>query len=105
MTEEDAVMQEEIFGPVLPVLPVASMEEAYAFVKRRPRPLALYLFTADRKTEDRFLRDVSFGGGCVMIRSFIWLRPGWDSAAWETAGWVLIMDGRVLRLSVMRKVW
>ncbi len=65
VTEEDAVMQEEIFGPVLPVLPVASMEEAYAFVKRRPRPLALYLFTADRKTEDRFLRDVSFGGGCV----------------------------------------
>lgn len=65
VTEEDAVMQEEIFGPVLPVLTVASMDEACAFVKKRPRPLALYLFTADRKTEERFLREVSFGGGCV----------------------------------------
>ena len=65
VTHEDAVMQEEIFGPVLPVLTVASMEEAYQFVKKRPRPLALYLFTGDRETERRFLVRLSFGGGCV----------------------------------------
>ncbi len=63
--EEDAVMQEEIFGPLLPVLSVSSMDEAYEFVKKRPRPLALYLFTTDKKTEERFLKGVSFGGGCV----------------------------------------
>ena len=65
VTEDDAVMQEEIFGPILPVLTVESMDEAYAFVKDRPQPLALYLFTADTKTETRFLKEVPFGGGCV----------------------------------------
>lgn len=65
VTEEDAVMQEEIFGPILPVLTVSSVEEAYTFVKKRPKPLALYLFTCDKKTEERFLRELSFGGGCV----------------------------------------
>ncbi len=65
VTEEDAVMQEEIFGPVLPVLTVDSMDEAYRSVKSRPKPLALYLFTKNPQTERRFLKEVSFGGGCV----------------------------------------
>ena len=65
VTGEDAVMQEEIFGPVLPVLTVDSVEEALEFVRERPRPLALYLFTGDRKTERRFLERLSFGGGCI----------------------------------------
>lgn len=65
VTETDPVMQEEIFGPVLPVLTVDSMEQAYAFVKSRPQPLALYLFTSDRRLERRFLREVPFGGGCI----------------------------------------
>ncbi len=63
--ESDAVMQEEIFGPVLPILTVASMEEALTFVKARPKPLALYLFTRERQTEELFLKRVSYGGGCV----------------------------------------
>ncbi len=63
--EEDAVMQEEIFGPILPILTVSSMGEAYAFVKKRPKPLALYIFTSDAKTERFFLKRLSFGGGCV----------------------------------------
>ncbi len=65
VTEEDAVMQEEIFGPVLPILTVDSMNDAFAFIKSRPRPLALYLFTGSRKTEEQFLKKLSFGGGCV----------------------------------------
>ena len=63
--EEDPVMQEEIFGPVLPVLSVASMGEAYAFLKKRPQPLALYIFTSDKMTERYFLQRIPFGGGCV----------------------------------------
>lgn len=62
---DDGVMQEEIFGPVLPVLSVASMEEAYRFVKGRPKPLALYLFTRRKETEKLFLKKLSFGGGCI----------------------------------------
>lgn len=63
--ESDAVMQEEIFGPILPILTVDSMEEAYAFVQKRPRPLALYLFTRSRRTEKRFVKQAIFGGGCI----------------------------------------
>ena len=65
VTGEDPVMQEEIFGPILPVLPVDSLEEAIAFVRERPRPLALYLFTSSREAERRVFSQLSFGGGCV----------------------------------------
>ena len=65
VTPEDAVMQEEIFGPLLPILTVRSMEEALSFVNDRPKPLAFYIFTQDKKVEQMFLRRASFGGGCV----------------------------------------
>lgn len=65
VSPEAPVMQEEIFGPVLPVLAFDRLEEALRFVKEREKPLALYLFTADRKTEAKILRQVPFGGGCV----------------------------------------
>ena len=65
VTEDDAVMGEEIFGPVMPVITFEDLAEAEAFIKRRPKPLALYLFTKSRAVEDRFLAHVPFGGGCV----------------------------------------
>lgn len=65
VTAEDAVMQEEIFGPVLPILTYKSIDEAYRFVQQRPHPLALYLFTNDKKTEQHWLSSQPFGGGCV----------------------------------------
>lgn len=63
--EEHPAMQEEIFGPVLPVLEVGSIDEAIAFVNARPKPLALYLFSRDRRVQRRVLGECSFGGGCV----------------------------------------
>ncbi len=65
VTPDDAVMQEEIFGPVLPIIVIKNTDEAANFIKSRPKPLALYLFTSDRKLEKQFLREVPFGGGCV----------------------------------------
>lgn len=62
---DDAVMSEEVFGPVLPVIVVDDMAKAEAFVKARPKPLALYLFTEDHALQQRFVRNVSFGGGCI----------------------------------------
>lgn len=62
---DDPVMREEIFGPILPVLPYAALDEALAFVNARPRPLALYVFTNDRAAERRVLAGARFGGGCV----------------------------------------
>lgn len=59
------VMQEEIFGPILPVLEYDSIEEAIAFVTARQKPLALYLFTPDKRVQEQVLAQVSFGGGCI----------------------------------------
>ncbi|HUO49410.1 MAG TPA: aldehyde dehydrogenase family protein, partial [Acidimicrobiales bacterium] len=60
-----AVMGEEIFGPILPVLPVAGVDEAVAYVNGHDKPLALYVFTNSGATADRVLRTTSSGGACV----------------------------------------
>ncbi|XWN37015.1 MAG: aldehyde dehydrogenase [Balneola sp.] len=62
---EDKIMQEEIFGPILPVLDYTSVEDCISIINARPRPLALYIFTSDQKLEDCILNTVSFGGGAV----------------------------------------
>jgi aldehyde dehydrogenase (NAD+) len=61
----DPVMQEEIFGPVLPVITYETVPEAISLIKEHPTPLALYLFSEDKETQDRFLKSISFGGGCI----------------------------------------
>lgn len=65
VTPDDAVMQEEIFGPVLPILTVADTDEAFRFIASRPHPLALYLFTHDSRVEKQFTTGLQYGGGCV----------------------------------------
>jgi len=59
------LMQEEIFGPVLPVLPCDSADEAIAFINARPRPLALYWFGDDTVARDRVLAHTVSGGVTV----------------------------------------
>ena len=65
VSPDDPVMQEEIFGPVLPVIAYDTLEESVALINSRPHPLALYLFSEDRTTQERFLCAVPFGGGCL----------------------------------------
>ncbi len=63
---EDAVMQEEIFGPVLPVMGYKNLGEIYELVDKMPRhPLALYLFTENPDIEKDVLSHIQFGGGCI----------------------------------------
>lgn len=62
---ESPVMQEEIFGPVLPVISYQNISEAAEHIKAMEKPLALYLFTENRNMERWVLRNLSFGGGCV----------------------------------------
>jgi aldehyde dehydrogenase (NAD+) len=59
------LMQEEIFGPLLPVIEVADIDAAIRFAVERPKPLALYVFTRDGDTADKVLRGVSSGGAVV----------------------------------------
>ncbi|TDE10751.1 aldehyde dehydrogenase [Dyadobacter psychrotolerans] len=65
VTWEDKVMQEEIFGPILPILTYDDLDCVIAAIKERPKPLALYLFTKDETIKEKVLSEVSFGGGCV----------------------------------------
>jgi aldehyde dehydrogenase (NAD+) len=64
-TPDAPVMEEEIFGPILPVLPVASVDEAIDRVNARPKPLALYVFADDDDVVDSVLDRTSSGGVCV----------------------------------------
>ena len=59
------VMQEEIFGPILPILTYETLDEAIRLIRSRPKPLALYLFTASREVEKKVLNSCAFGGGCI----------------------------------------
>lgn len=66
VTPDDAVMQEEIFGPVLPIISYNALSEVYQHVKKLPsHPLALYVFTESREVERDVLDNIQFGGGCV----------------------------------------
>ncbi|NWY07890.1 AL3B1 dehydrogenase, partial [Nothoprocta ornata] len=60
----DPAMQEEIFGPILPIVVVANMDEAIDFINARPRPLALYVFSCDNKVVREVLERTSSGGFC-----------------------------------------
>jgi aldehyde dehydrogenase (NAD+) len=65
VTWEDAVMQEEIFGPILPVLSFRQLSEVVDQVSRQPKPLALYYFSEDPAKQEAILEQLSFGGGCI----------------------------------------
>ncbi|CAB4002974.1 aldehyde dehydrogenase family 3 member B1-like [Paramuricea clavata] len=65
VTPSDPVMQEEIFGPLLPIINVESTEEAIDFINCREKPLALYVFANDHKTVDKFVEETSSGAVCA----------------------------------------
>ncbi|MEI8007707.1 MAG: aldehyde dehydrogenase family protein, partial [Bacteroidota bacterium] len=61
----DTVMQEEIFGPILPVMEFVDLEEVITFINSNPKPLALYYFSEDRAKQDEVLGKTSSGGACI----------------------------------------
>lgn len=63
--EDDIVMGEEIFGPILPVLSFTSDYDLIDRIRKRPAPLALYLFSQSRDTQEYMMESLKFGGGCV----------------------------------------
>lgn len=65
VSPEGPAMSEELFGPILPVLPYKTLDDAIAFVRSRPKPLALYFFSRDRAAVRRVQTELSYGGGCI----------------------------------------
>ncbi|MFY0651360.1 MAG: aldehyde dehydrogenase [Cyclobacteriaceae bacterium] len=62
---EDKIMEDEIFGPILPVLSYNNLDNAISKIKEKPKPLAAYIFTNNREVKKKILKEVSFGGGEV----------------------------------------
>ncbi|HMC99457.1 MAG TPA: aldehyde dehydrogenase, partial [Ferruginibacter sp.] len=77
-----AVMQDEIFGPVLPVIGFDSMDDAKKIIAMHPNPLAFYVFTSSNKKEKEWLNSIAFGGGCV------------NNASWHLTNHHLPFGGR-----------
>lgn len=62
---DDEIMQDEIFGPILPVIEYGDLDAAIAQIRTRPKPLACYIFTNNKKERQKVLNGISFGGGAV----------------------------------------
>ncbi len=73
VNEDDALMQEEIFGPILPLISFSSVDSAIGFVNRHAKPVALYLFSREREVQERVLARTSAGGTAI---NHVWLHFG-----------------------------
>jgi aldehyde dehydrogenase (NAD+) len=71
--EDDEVMREEIFGPILPVISVPSVRAAISFINRQPKPLALYCFSTNREAQEAVIEGTSAGGTTI---NHVWLHVG-----------------------------
>ncbi|NLV95516.1 MAG: aldehyde dehydrogenase family protein, partial [Candidatus Riflebacteria bacterium] len=65
ITFDSPVMQEEIFGPILPILTYQNIDESISLLRKKPKPLALYIFTKNKAFSKKLLASLSFGGGCI----------------------------------------
>ncbi|MBO0440849.1 aldehyde dehydrogenase family protein [Candidatus Enterococcus ikei] len=65
LSRENSLMQEELFGPLLPICTYQQLDDAISFVKAGEKPLALYLFSDDREVQKQILHEISFGGGGI----------------------------------------
>ena len=72
---ESAIMHEEIFGPILPIITFDKREEAIAIIEKNKNPLAFYIFTGSKQKEKEWLQQVPFGGGCVNNASWHLTNP------------------------------
>ncbi|HHB2166851.1 aldehyde dehydrogenase [Bacillus cereus] len=65
ITWQDAVMEDEIFGPILPIIEYENIEEVIDTIQQHPKPLALYVFSEDKEVQKTVTNNISYGGGCV----------------------------------------
>ncbi|KYP13781.1 aldehyde dehydrogenase family protein [Flavihumibacter sp. CACIAM 22H1] len=82
LTTDTALMQEEIFGPILPVFSFHTMQEALEIIRLHPNPLAFYVFTSSKSKEEAWIRSVPAGTGCI------------NNAAWQFTNPSLPFGGR-----------
>ena len=79
---DNAIMRDEIFGPILPIISFDTMDEALSIIAKNKNPLAFYIFTSTKEKENKWLNTVAFGGGCV------------NNASWHLTNHNLPFGGR-----------
>ncbi|MED0990648.1 aldehyde dehydrogenase [Bacillus nitratireducens] len=65
VTWQSAVMEDEIFGPILPIIEYDKLEDVIETIQQHPKPLALYVFSEDRKVQEQVTNNIPYGGGCI----------------------------------------
>ena len=83
---DSPLMQEEIFGPILPILKVPDLDAAVAFVNARPKPLALYVFSGSRRNAESLVARTTAGGGCINDTVLHFVHTGLPTGGVNTSG-------------------
>ena len=65
ITEDNIIMEDEIFGPILPILTYTDIDDVIDYINSQPNPLAFYLFTSKKQYEQKLIAQCNFGGGCI----------------------------------------
>jgi len=75
MSDDSAIMQEEIFGPLLPIITYSDIDQVISYINARPKPLALYIYSKNNKVTDKILQETSAGDTCVNQTVMHFLHP------------------------------
>ncbi|KAI3464528.1 hypothetical protein Pfo_021191 [Paulownia fortunei] len=100
--EDSLIMNEEIFGPLLPIVMVNKIEDCIGLINSKEKPLAAYLFTNDKKLKEEFIRSVSAGAWPLMRQLYILLCPLCHLEAWGKVEWEHTMENSLLMLSAIK---
>ena len=97
----DKIMEDEVFGPILPILTYKSLDEAFARIAATPHPLAGFVFSRDQKTNNRFIGELSYGGvNLVNVHLFVETMPfggTGEKCIQQKADWIGLFPDRKLR--------
>ncbi len=101
----DKIMNEEILGPIFPVVSYDDLESAIAFIKSKSKPLSLYLFTNNDVVREKILSEISFGGGAVNDAVMYFSNSRLPFGGVGTAGWVVTMERPALKHSPITRAF
>ncbi|XP_061360008.1 aldehyde dehydrogenase family 3 member I1, chloroplastic-like isoform X2 [Gastrolobium bilobum] len=99
--EDSMVMQEEIFGPIMPIITVDNIEDSFSIIKSKPKPLAAYLFTNNEQLKKDYVENISSGG--MLINDTILHFVVCHLEELERVEWVHTMENSHLMVSVIRR--
>ena len=83
VTWKSTVMEDEIFGPILPIIEYDNIEDVIDTIQQHPKPLALYVFSEDKEVQRQVTSNISYGGGCINDVVYHLATPYLPFGAWK----------------------